>query len=305
MTKTSKTIVFFGSGPVAAASLELLLQDFEVEAVVTKPKPAHHKGTFPVLDVAKKHGLSLHTVSNKSDLTTLVATDPFTSSVGVLIDFGIIVSKKAIDYFPRGIVNSHFSVLPEWRGADPITFAILSGQESTGVSLMLLVEAMDEGPLISFGEYKLPADITTPELTKQLVGLSHMLLKSELPRYLANSDFKPAPQDITGRKTSYSRKLTKDDSIIDWTKPALQIEREIRAFLDWPKSKTTIAEKDVVITQAEVVKKSGTPGTVSVNGTDLVVLCGEDALKILQLKPAGKNEMTAASFINGHKERLR
>lgn len=305
MTKTSKTVVFFGSGPVAAASLELLLQDFEIEAVVTKPKPAHHKGAFPVIEVANQHNLPLHTVSNKKELSDLIADDPFSSPVGVLIDFGIIVSQDVIDYFPRGIVNSHFSVLPEWRGADPITFAVLSGQETTGVSLMLLVEAMDEGPLISFGEYKLPPNITTPELTTHLIKLSHALLRAELPRYLDNPDFTPAPQTITGRKPSYSRKLTKDDGLIDWTKPAVQIEREIRAYQDWPKSKSTIAGKEVVIIKAEVIKQSGKPGSVVVDDTSLVIHCGQQALKILSLKPAGKNEMTAESFINGHRNLLK
>lgn len=304
MKKTSPTVVFFGSGPVAAKSLELLLQDFAVEAVVTKPKPAHHKGDFPVLDVAKKHGLKVHPVTSKADLSQLLAERPYKSPVGVLIDFGIILPPEVIDYFPKGIVNSHFSLLPEWRGADPITFAVLSGQPSTGVSLMLLVEAMDEGPLISFGEVAVPDDITTPLLTDHLIQLSHRLLKAELPRYLSKPDFKPAPQSITGREVSYSRKLSKADGQIDWHKPAERLEREVRAYLEWPKSRTQIAGKDVVVTAARVVVGSGQPGQLQVSKKTLVVTCGQDALEILRLKPAGKSEMTAEAFINGHKELL-
>src|SRR5882672_4684555 len=89
------------------------------------------------------------TASNKTELDSLLGQLHFTSRLGVLIDFGVIVSQKAIDHFDLGIINSHFSILPEWRGADPITFSILSGQEETGVSLMLLVRAMDEGPLLA------------------------------------------------------------------------------------------------------------------------------------------------------------
>lgn len=303
------SVVFFGSGPVAAASLELLRNDFNIEAVVTKPKPTHHKEAFPVIEVAEKCKIPLHLVSNRTDLSDLVASKPFKSSVGVLIDFGIIVSQDVIDYFPRGIVNSHFSLLPEWRGADPITFSILSGQESTGVSLMLLVAAMDEGPLISFGKYKLPANITTPLLTEHLINLSHKLLKDELPRYLANIDFKPAPQTITGRKTSYSRKLTKSDGLIDWNKPALEIEREIRAFLDWPKSRAHLAGIDLIITQAHATPSVGVdqkPGdiTVAPEAHEFGVATSNGTLWINRLKPAGKNEMTAEDFINGHKELL-
>lgn len=302
MTSGKPTIVFFGSGPVAAKSLELLLEDFTVEAVVTKPRPAHHKGDFPVIDIAKKHRLALYTVSNKQELSKLMAARPFSGPVGVLIDFGIIVSQDVIDYFPRGIVNSHFSVLPEWRGADPITFAVLSGQDTTGVSLMLLVAAMDEGPLIAFGEYEMSNEITTPTLTSHLIQLSHRLLRTELPKYLANPDFKPAPQTITGRQVSYSRKLSKVDGLLDWHKPAEQLEREVRAYLDWPKSYTTLAGKEVTITKARVVPKSGKPGVVLNDQKSLIVHCGENSLQILSLKPAGKNEMTSEAFINGHKE---
>jgi len=131
------------------------------------------------------------------------------------------------------------------------------------------------------------------------------LLKAELPRYLANPDFKPAPQTITGRTESYSRKLTKADGVIDWKKPALQIEREIRAYQEWPTSKATIAGKDVAITAAKVIKKSGKPGLVAVDGNSLTINCAKDALQIISLKPAGKNQMTATSFINGHKDLLK
>src|SRR5690606_13053936 len=122
-------VVFFGSGPVAAKSLENMLPDFEIVAVVTKPKPAHHRGNFPVINVAENNNLPLYRVTNKQELTELIRTKPFKSEVAILIDFGIIVSQEVIDYFPKGIINSHFSLLPEWRGADPITFAILSGQK--------------------------------------------------------------------------------------------------------------------------------------------------------------------------------
>src|SRR5688572_20047531 len=138
MTNSSKTanpsgvkIVFFGSGPVAAESLRLLGQSFEIEAIVTKPSTTREMG-------AAAGSARLLTVENRHELDVLISEHPFESEVGVLIDFGIIVSQKVIDYFPKGIINSHFSLLPEWRGADPITFSILSGQKKTGVSLMLL-----------------------------------------------------------------------------------------------------------------------------------------------------------------------
>lgn len=303
MKQTSETVVFFGSGPVAAKSLRLLATNFKVEAVVTKPRPEHHRGDVPVISVATELGLPIKTVSDRRALDELISKNPFESNLGVLIDFGILVSQKIIDYFPLGIINSHFSILPDLRGADPITFAILSGQQMTGVSLMLLVAAMDEGPLLAYGEQPLSGTETTPELTESLILLSDALLRDTIPGYLAHEK-KAAPQNITGRQVSYSRKLTKNDGLIDWTKSAEQLEREIRAFIEWPKSRTSIAGKEVVITRAYVRSESGKPGDVKVTNKDLIVYCGKDALGISQLKPAGKNEMTAEAFLAGHKHLL-
>lgn len=292
-------IIFFGSGPVAAKSLELLAQNFDIEAVVTKPKPEHHRGDFPVIDVATKFGLPLHTVGNKTELSELILKKPFSSKIGVLIDFGIIVSQDVIDYFPLGIVNSHFSLLPELRGADPITFSILNGQKETGVSLMLLVEAMDEGPLLAQVPYEMPSDITTPGLTDALIELSDHAMKEILPLYIQG---KVEPMAQQGTAT-YSRKLTKQDGAIDWNKPAEQIEREVRAYIDWPKSTTKIAGKEVIVTKAHVMPVSPydpVPGHVTIANGMLSVACAKDALAIDQLKPAGKKEMTAADFIRGY-----
>lgn len=299
MKLTSKPVVFFGSGPVAAESLELLAESFPIEAVITKPRPAHHKGPVPVIAAAEKHKLPLHTVSNRKELDTLISTVHFTSELAVLIDFGIIVSQQAIDSFPLGIVNSHFSLLPEWRGADPITFSILSGQKMTGVSLMLLVPAMDEGPILGYGVYELPEDITTPQLTHDLISLSDQLLRAIVPEYMAG---KIMPQPQTNKiESTYSRKLSKDDATIEWRKAADALEREIRAFIEWPKSKTKLGDLDLVITQARVVSRQGEPGVWTIHEKLPLVYCGKDALVIERLKPAGKKEMTGQSFLAGYK----
>lgn len=305
MKQTLKTVVFFGSGPVAAACLERLAKHAHIEAVVTKPKPAHHKEPFPVIETAEMLNLPVYTAATKQELTSCIKQANFSSPLGVLIDFGIIVEQAVIDAFPRGIMNSHFSLLPEWRGADPITFSVLAGQATTGVSLMMLVPAMDEGPLVAFGEYKLPKDITTPQLTDHLIVLSDQMLQAELPKYLDNPDFKPAPQTITGRAVSYSRKLRKEDGRIDWQKPAEALEREVRAFLGWPKSYTTLGDQDVVITKAHVnTSKAASPGTIKVTDKQLHVATSDGWLVIDHVKPSGKKEMTAEAFINGYRQSL-
>ena len=299
-------IVFFGTGPVAAQSLILLAQSFAIEAVITKPRPEHHRGEVPVLDVADRLGLRVIEVVNKKAVTEAVAKAKFASRLGVLIDFGIIVEQKAIDAFPLGIVNSHFSLLPQWRGADPITFSILSGQSKTGVSLMLLVEKMDEGPLLAVGEHDLPADITTPKLTEDLIHLSYALLKDTLPKYISGKVKSAAQEKVAGLvgysdKPSYSRKLTKEDGILDWAKPADLLEREVRAYLDWPKSRTILGGHAVIITQAHAEGGEGTPGQLWRSGKHLGIYCDRGVLMIDRLKPAGKAEMTTEAFLNGYK----
>jgi methionyl-tRNA formyltransferase len=283
---------------VAARSLELLSQNFEIEAVITKPRPEHHHGPVPVLNLVEKLDLPVFTAANRLELNTLFAQTSFESRVGVLIDFGIIVSQQVIDAFPLGIVNSHFSLLPQWRGADPITFAILSGQEQTGVSLMLLVEAMDEGPILAQGVYDIEPDETTPSLTVALIELSYHLLCEVLHRYIVG-EIPSLPQ--TADKVSYSRKLSKADSQLDFSKPAVELEREIRAFIEWPKSQTKVGQHEVTITKATAVKSDLKPGEIRVSDKKLFIGTSDQALEILSLKPAGKAEMSTVAFLNGYK----
>ena len=310
---TKHTIVFFGSGPVAAASLKLIVKSFNIEAVVTKPRPLHHKGSVPVLELATDLNLPIFEVNSKKDLSQKISDASFSSDVAVLIDFGIIVNQDVIDAFPLGIINSHFSLLPELRGADPITFAILSGQKHTGVSLMKIVEAMDEGPLIAFGIQDLDDTSTAPWLTEKLILLSNALLEKELPRYI-RGEAKPIEQSeipalVTDfdypRDASYSRKLSKADSVLDFSKSALQLDREIRAFLEWPKSRTTIANKEVIVTKAHANPgNSKEVGTVFVDNRQLCIQTSEGLLIIDKLKPVGKQEMNTPAFLAGYGKNL-
>ena len=310
MKKTSETIVFFGSGPVAARSLELLVTSFDIEAVVTKPRPPHHHGEVPVLEAAKKFNLRLIEASDRDELSFKISSENFLSRVGVLIDFGIIVPEKVISSFELGIVNSHFSLLPEWRGADPITFAILSGQAQTGVSLMLLVSKMDEGPLIAQRAYTVNEDETTPSLTTHLIDLSHTMLCETLPGYLKGK-IEPESQAIAASKmrppleVSYSRKLMKEDGVLDWTRSAEVLEREVRAFRGWPKSRTEIAGIGLVITEAHVVIQTHSPGQAVISDKSLVIGTGHNALEIDSLIPAGKKEMSATAFLAGYGSKLK
>ncbi|HSX53242.1 MAG TPA: methionyl-tRNA formyltransferase [Patescibacteria group bacterium] len=302
MKNTSKTIIFFGSGPVAAESLNFLASRFDIEAVITKPQPAHHKQSFPVIDIANKYELTAHYPTSKQHLSQLFKEIKFTSPVGLVVDYGFIIGKDVIDSFSLGIVNSHFSLLPQWRGADPISFSILSGQAKTGVSLMVIEEGLDTGKLITQKVVKIEADDTTPSLTTKLTEVSNELLQNYLPKYITG-DIKPHNQPHPSRAT-HSRKLIKADGLIDWHKTAQQIEREIRAFIDWPRSYTKLAGKEVIITKAHITDASGPVGKAVISGNSLVIYTGEQALAIDKLKPSGKPEMTAQAFLAGYKRLL-
>ncbi len=295
--------VFFGTGPVAAASLELLVKHTAVEAVVTKPNPTHHRHNAPVIEMAKKLDLPLVLAGSKSELDQAVDSANFTSSYAVLIDFGIIVSQRVIDTFHRGIINSHFSLLPLLRGADPISFSILQGLPETGVSLMLIDEGMDTGKLLAQRSMKLDGSETTPTLTNKLVELSDVLLCEYLSEYLAG-DLAPYSQPDASRAT-YSRKLAKAESQLDWTKSATVLEREVRAFLGWPGSKTSLNGIDVTITGATVGSPTTLePGTLSVTDSSLSIAASDRLLVIDALKPAGKKEMPIRAFLSGYRSKL-
>lgn len=299
--KNKISFVFFGSGPVASESLRLLMNDFEIEAIVTK--------FTTKLEMEKiANGTPVLCVSDKKELSELIVAQKFKSKIGVLIDFGIIVGQDVIDYFELGIVNSHFSLLPRLRGADPISFAILEGHKTTGVSLMLLVQAMDEGPLLVTKEMEVTDTDDANTLSTKLIQLSYSLLAENLPKYVSG-EAKPEPQDTKTTTPTYTRKLTKRDGAIDWNKDALTIEREIRAYIEWPKSRTMLGDVDVVITKAYSVPSNSPdskPGDIKiVPEINLLSIESENgSLYVEKLKPIGKNDMDAKSFINGYIDRI-
>jgi len=297
MTKKLETIVFFGSGPVAAQALEKLYLNFNIEAVITKPQPSHHIYEMPVLEVTKRLSLKTFTPSNKVELSELFSKKPIKSTLGVVLDYGIIIPKDVIDYFPLGIVNSHFSLLPKLRGADPISFAILNGENNTGVSLMLIDEKMDEGPLIAQEKYPLNNSITTPLLIKDLINLSDKMLKQYLPLYFEGK----IKLKVQIGEPTYSRKLTKEDSVLDFNKTAEVLCREVRAYLEWPRSRTQIKGINIIITKSHEIIGTGKIGNIYIKDKTLGIYTSKNIFMIDNLIPNGKKEMSVEAFLAGYK----
>lgn len=290
-------LVFFGTGPVAAKSLEFLSDNFKIEAVVTKHKKSRHRNIAPVEEVAKFKGHKVYFASSEEEIRNQFETLDLNSTVGVVIDFGVVIPIEVIDYFRYGIINSHFSLLPRWRGADPITFAILNGDQQTGVSLMQIVERLDEGPLLAQKNLIIDTKDTQITLTEKLIELSNKTLLEYLPKYIAGK-ISPTPQSL--KSISYSKKLAKEDGLISWNNTSVDIERQIRAYAGWPKSRASINNVDCIILEADIDKSDLSPGELSSRNNTLLIGCLDGSLSIKKIQPSGKKPMSAGEFIRGY-----
>ncbi len=294
----SKKIVFFGSGVVAEKSLTFLKKYLDIELIITKSLPGTKDNN--VVNLSTKFNLPVEIINDSPSLTDLMNSSNFSSKLAILIDYGVIVPQQTIDFFQYGIINSHFSVLPDLRGPDPITYSILSGQPETGVSLMKIVEKLDEGPLLDWQTLKLNQQETSENLTNQLIDLSNQLIKKNI----VDSDwdnFKFVDQTITKKAVSYSKKLKKSDGELNFNLAAEILERQIRAFDVWPKSFTVIKNIPIIITKASIINKNGPAGGLFIDNHQLGIYCQNQALMIEKLKPAGKNLMSSTDFLNGYK----
>jgi methionyl-tRNA formyltransferase len=224
--------------------------------------------------------------------------------LAVLASYGRIIPQAILDEFPLGIINVHPSLLPIYRGPTPIEQAILDGATKTGVSIMRLTAGMDEGPIYKQKTLHLMGEETKTDLARQLQKLGADLLTEVLPA-IGDGSLKPRQQPHPSRAT-YSRLLAKEDSIIDWHKSAEQLEREIRAYAGWPKSRTKIGDIEIIITKANALPIDGEPAKVEVleNSGELIIYCGHGYLSIKNIKPIGKKEMTAKEFIRGYRNRI-
>lgn len=310
MKKTSKTIVFFGNERLATGVhtdsqvlQALIAADYTVAAVVSNYEQGVSRNArrLEIKAVTDAHNIPLLLPQKPSDI--IEQLQGYNAEVGVLVAYGRIVPQSIIDVFPRGIVNIHPSLLPLHRGPTPLESVILDGSTKTGVSIMALSKAMDAGGIYAQSEVDLTGDESKQELADNLLDVGKSMLLEVLPGILEGS-IVALPQDDS--HATYDALIKKEDGVIDWRKPAKRLEREVRAFIAWPGSRTVLAEREVIITQASVYTEPlpGEAGTVHVQEQQLIVVCGEQALRIQKLKPAGKSEMTAASFLAGYKQFL-
>lgn len=302
---TKPSVIFFGTGAISLRALQTTAKLCRIEAVITKADSSNHGRvtSSPVKIWANQHNIAVFQPGNKRELSQIFAQESFQSRMGVLVDYGLIIEQSVIDFFARGIVNSHFSLLPKLRGADPITSAILQGLPQTGVSLMLLTAGLDTGPIIAQEATESITGLNIHQLEALLMDLNDKMLQKYLVDY-CNGKLTPVAQDEA--RATMTRQLKKSDGQITADKSAQQVEREIRAYLGWPGSFFVHHNLRITITVAKIHQTTAklTPLELAHTGAKLLLGCGDGAIEIDRLKIAGKNEMSAQAFINGYKSTI-
>lgn len=293
-------LAFFGTGQTSLDALQCLIEHFDIELVITKPPTKNSAGKLfknPVHLWSEQNQIPVLLSESKASLILGFQGINLQSKIGVVLDYGVIIPADIINHFKLGIVNSHFSLLPKYRGANPIRSVILSGEESTGVTIIRITPELDDGPILAWSEINI-GNVNAPVLREKLSQLNCALLPEAIRLYI-NNQIEPIEQDNTA--ASYTQKTLKEDGYIDPSKPALQIEREIRALAGWPKSTLKQSGKDYIIHQAKATNTPIKQGELVVENNKLLYGCLNSSLEITQIQPAGKAKMSARDFVNGYR----
>lgn len=299
------SLVFIGTPEFAVPSLRRLVADgHQVTAVITQPDRAtgrhRHRLTPPPVKVAALElGLPVHQPESLREPAAVAQLRALNPEVIVVVAYGQILRQEVLDIPRRGVVNVHASLLPRYRGASPIAAAILNGDGETGVSIMLMDAGMDTGPVLARRTEPILAEDTTGTLSERLARTGADLLGETLPRWLAG-EVQPEPQD--DRLASVTRLIRKEDGRIDWTTPAADVARRVRAYNPWPGAHTTLDDERVTIWLARPLAgaSDAPPGTiVPAPGVVLAVQTGDGLLEVLELQRAGRKSLSAAEFLRG------
>jgi methionyl-tRNA formyltransferase len=295
-------IVFMGTPALAVPSLEACQALGEVVAVVTQPDRPRDRGhavqASAVKVAALAAGLPLLQPSRLKGTdfaSTLASLRP---EVAVVMAYGRILPEDVLAAPARGCLNVHASLLPRWRGAAPIQWAIAEGDSVTGVCLMHMEAGLDTGAVLDVRREAILLDDTAETLGSRLASLAGRLLREALPRYLEGV-LLAIPQPQAG--VTLARLVEKSDGWLDFAKPAQVLERRMRAFTPWPGAWTTLDGHVLKVHRAQVGTGQGVPGTVLSMDAGLDVACAERSLLLLEVQPEGKRRMGVKDFLRGHR----
>jgi len=298
-----------GTPHFAVPSLRALHEaGHEISGVITQPDRRKGRGKKvvppPVKDTALSLGIPVYQPDNPNTEDFLHQLAALSPNVIVTVAFGHLLKEQILNLPPHGCLNVHASLLPKYRGAAPIAWAIFNGEEVTGVTIMKMDEGMDTGPILAVREEVIRPDDTTETLGQRLSEIGAALIVETLDKWLAGR-ITPVPQDP--HHATYAPPLKKSDGKIDWTRPAAEIERQIRAMTPWPGAFTTIEGKMLKIFKAEVVDtdEAMKPGQSLITNDAWRVATGNGALELLEIQLEGKKRQNIHTFLKGFKPRGR
>jgi len=310
MTSISKPIVFFGTEDFSLIALKALVTaGYPVVAVVTKPDSAKGRGQQVIAPAVKTFALENNIAVWQPDKLIKITENvqKLDRPVGVLVSYGKIIPQSILDLFTPGIINLHPSLLPKYRGPSPIEATILNGDTETGVSIMQLSAKMDAGPIYAQERLSISEHAKADYLYNQLGFIGSKLLLKILPAIIDGS---LQPEMQNDALATYCNLIKKSDGIIDWNKTSQEIEREIRAYKDWPQSRTKLGNIDVIITSATDIWpiKNSIPASLDIvydeDVKTLFVGTANGSIEIDSIKPVGKKEMPIAAFLSGYRSQL-
>ncbi|NLK73810.1 MAG: methionyl-tRNA formyltransferase [Clostridiales bacterium] len=298
-------VLFMGTPDFAVSTLDKLIQSHhEIIGVVTQPDKPKGRGNNlsapPVKELALKHNLTIYQpvkVRDKEFVDKVRQLDP---DVIVVAAFGQILPKDLLDIPQYGCINVHASLLPKYRGAAPIQYSIIDGEDKTGITIMYMDEGLDTGDIILQEELEIASDETGGSLFDKMAVLGANLLLKALVQ-LENGTSKRIPQDDS--KATYVKMIKKEMGHIDFAKPAVEIERLIRGLNPWPSAYTHYEGKSLKIWSAEVVSTDikAEPGDViEIRKDAFIVMTGEGALAVKELQLEGKKRMATEAFLRGN-----
>jgi methionyl-tRNA formyltransferase len=298
-------VVFLGTPEFAVPSLNALISSgHQVVSVFTQPDRPKGRNKqvaeSPVKSVARATGLAIHQPERIRRRESIELLESLAPELMVVVGYGQIIPQTIIDLPKYGILNVHASLLPKYRGAAPIQWAIARGETQTGVTIMQIDAGLDTGDMLLRSSVPIGADETAPELSARLAPLGADLL-IEAVQQLAAQCVHREKQNET--EATYAPVLKKEDGLIDWLRPAGEIYNRLRGFTPWPAAYTTFRGQQLLVLGARIAERShALPGTLQSDKRQLFVSCGENStLELLEIQLGGKKRMSAQAFINGYK----
>jgi len=303
----SMRIVFAGTPEFAAQHLQALLDAGRtVVAVYTQPDRPAGRGQklapSPVKQLAVQHGIPVYQPQTLRDPAAQAELAALQADLMVVVAYGLILPQAVLDLPRLGCINSHASLLPRWRGAAPIQRAIEAGDDESGVTVMQMEAGLDTGPMLLKVNTPITAEDTGGTLHDRLAALGSQAVVQAVAA-LAVGTLTPEVQDDS--LATYAHKLSKDEARIDWRRPAVELERLVRAFNPWPICHTTLGGEALKVHAARLGAGQGEPGHIleaSRNG--LTVACGEGALSLTRLQLPGGKPLDFADLYNSRREQF-